>query len=138
MRRSRVLIADDHCSVRKGLVRLLEDRFEVVGAVLNGHLLIEAATRLRPDVIVTDISMPGLNGLEALERLKEEASEVKVIILTVHADPALAVEAIRSGASGFVLKLSAADELEFAITEVLEGRTYLSPAVATDGLLGKP
>lgn len=133
-----MLIADDHCSVRKGLVRLLEDRFEVVGAVLNGHLLIEAATRLRPDVIVTDISMPGLNGLEALERLKEEASEVKVIILTVHADPALAVEAIRSGASGFVLKLSAADELEFAITEVLEGRTYLSPAVATDGLLGKP
>lgn len=130
-----MLIADDSRSVLKALVRLLEDKFEVVGAVLNGHLLVEAAKRLRPDVIVTDISMPGLNGLEALERLKSEASEVKVIMLTMHADPALAAAAIRSGASGFIVKLSAADELEFAITEVLQGRTYLSPAIATDGLL---
>jgi len=130
-----VLIADDSRSVLKALVRLLEDKFEVVGAVLNGHLLVEAAKRLRPDVIVTDVSMPGLNGLEALERLKGEASEVKVIMLTMHADPALAAAAIRSGASGFIVKLSAADELEFAITEVLQGRTYLSPAIATDGLL---
>jgi DNA-binding NarL/FixJ family response regulator len=133
-----VLIADDHCSVLKGLVRLLGDRFEIVGAVRNGYLLVEAAKRLRPDVIVTDISMPGLSGLEALGRLKGEASEVKVIILTVHADPALAAEAIRSGASGFVVKFSAADELELAITEVLQGRTYLSPAIAADGLLGEP
>jgi DNA-binding NarL/FixJ family response regulator len=130
-----VLIADDSRSVLKALVRLLEDKFEVVGAVLNGHLLVEAAKRLRPDVIVTDVSMPGLNGLEALERLKGEASEVKVIMLTMHADPALAAAAIRLGASGFIVKLSAADELEFAITEVLQGRTYLSPAIATDGLL---
>ena len=130
-----MLIADDSRSVLKALVRLLEDKFEVVGAVLNGHLLVEAAKRLRPDVIVTDVSMPGLNGLEALERLKGEASEVKVIMLTMHADPALAAAAIRSGASGFIVKLSAADELEFAITEVLQGRTYLSPAIATDGLL---
>jgi DNA-binding NarL/FixJ family response regulator len=133
-----VLIADDHRSVLKGLVRLLEDKFEVVGVVLNGDLLVEAAKRLRPDVIVTDISMPGLNGLEALERLKSEASEVKVIMLTMHADPAVAAAAIRLGASGFIVKLSAADELEFAITEVLQGRTYLSPAVAPDGLIGEP
>jgi DNA-binding NarL/FixJ family response regulator len=133
------LIADDHRSVLKALVRLLEDEFEVVGAVRNGHRLVEAAKRLRPDVIVTDIWMPGLNGLKALERLKGEVSEVKVIILTVDVDSALAAEAIRSGASGFVVKFSAADELEFAITEVLQGRTYLSPAVATAALLlGEP
>jgi DNA-binding NarL/FixJ family response regulator len=130
MRNATVLIADDHPSLLSGLVSLLEETFEVVGAVVNGHLLVEAAARLRPDVVVTDISMPGLNGLEALEQLKAARSDIKVVVLTMYADAALAAEAIRAGASAFVVKVFAADELETAINEVLQGRVYLSPDVA--------
>ncbi|HXD18906.1 MAG TPA: response regulator transcription factor [Vicinamibacterales bacterium] len=132
MRTAKVLIADDHASLLSGLVSLLEEKFEVVGAVVNGYLLVEAAARLRPDVVVTDISMPGLNGLEALEQLKAARPDIKVIVLTMYADAALAAEAIRAGASGFVVKVSAADELETAINEVLQGRVYLSPDVPRD------
>jgi len=134
MRNATVLIADDHPSLLSGLVSLLEEKFEVVGAVVNGHLLVEAAARLRPDVVVTDISMPGLNGLEALAQLKAARSDIKVVVLTMYADGALAVEAIRAGASAFVVKVSAADELETAIDEVLQGRVYLSPDVPRDAV----
>jgi len=134
MRNATVLIADDHPSLLSGLVSLLEEKFEVVGAVVNGHLLVEAAARLRPDVVVTDISMPGLNGLEALAQLKAARSDIKVVVLTMYADGALAAEAIRAGASGFVVKVSAADELETAIDEVLQGRVYLSPDVPRDAV----
>jgi DNA-binding NarL/FixJ family response regulator len=123
--RPRVLIADDHASVLAGLVKLLEADFEVVAAVGNGHLLVEAAARLRPDVIVTDLAMPGLNGIEALERLKEAGSQAKVIILTMHTDPEVVAQTIRSGALGFVVKLTAAQELVKAVTEVSQGRRYL-------------
>src|SRR6266850_4367650 len=99
MRNATVLIADDHPSLLSGLVSLLEERFEVVGAVANGHLLLDAAVRLRPDVIITDISMPGLNGLEAVARLKAARADVKIIVLTIHGDAAVVAEAIRSGAS---------------------------------------
>lgn len=134
MRNATVLIADDHPSLLSGLVSLLEETFEVVGAVVNGHLLVEAAARLRPDVVVTDISMPGLNGLEALEQLKAARSDIKVVVLTMYADAALAAEAIRAGASAFVVKVFAADELETAINEVLQGRVYLSPDVPRDAV----
>jgi len=129
---ARLLIADDHPSLLDGLVSLLEERFEVVGAVANGHLLLDAAARLRPDVIVTDISMPGLNGLEAVARLKAARADVKIIVLTIHADAAVVAEGIRSGASGFVAKMSAGDDLAIAIGEVLQGRVYLSPDIARD------
>ncbi len=129
---ARLLIADDHPSLLDGLVSLLEERFEVVGAVTNGDLLLEAAARLRPDVIITDISMPGLNGLEAVARLKAARAEVKIIVLTIHADAAVVAEAIRSGASGFVAKMSVGDELEIAIDDVLQGRVYLSPDIVKD------
>ena len=129
---ARLLIADDHPSLLDGLVSLLEERFEVVGAVANGHLLLDAAARLRPDVIVTDISMPGLNGLEAVAQLKAARPEVKIIVLTIHADAAVVAEAMRSGASGFVAKMSAGDDLAIAIGEVLQGRVYLSPDIAKD------
>jgi len=129
---ARLLIADDHPSLLEGLVSLLEERFEVVGAVANGDLLLDAAARLRPDVIVTDISMPGLNGLEAVARLKAARADVKIIVLTIHADAAVVAEAIRSGASGFVAKMSVGDELEIAIDEVLQGRLYLSPDIVKD------
>ena len=105
MRRYTVLIADDHAIVKEGLVRLLKEHdFDVVGAVGDGHELIEAAKRLRPDLIVTDLSMPGLSGLDVLTRLKAERVDSKVIVLTMHHDAELATRAMRAGASGFLLK----------------------------------
>ena len=132
MRRATVLIADDHTIVIEGLVSLLKDRFDVVGAVGDGSRLLDEAARLRPDVVVTDISMPGANGLEALGRLKAARAEVKVVVLTMHADAELATEALRAGASGYVVKQSAGAELVLAIDEALRGRVYLTPAVTGD------
>lgn len=140
MRRATVLIADDHPIVMEGLESLLKDRFEVVGAVSDGRRLLDEAARLRPDVIVTDIAMPGLNGLEALRRLKAKQSDVRVIMLTMHADAELATEAMGAGASGFVVKQSAGEELVTAINEALQGRVYLAPAVTRDVMarMGSP
>ena len=132
MRRATVLIADDHPIVMEGLVSLLKDRFEVVGTVGDGTRLLDEAARLRPDVIVTDISMPGVTGLDALRRLKATRTDVKVIVLTMHARAKLAMEAIRAGASGFVVKQSASAELVTAINEALQDRVYLTPAVTRD------
>ena len=123
-----VLIADDHAFVLEGLVSLLKDRFDVVAAVTDGPQLVEAAMRLGPDVIVTDISMPGLNGIEAIARLKAAGSEARIIVLTLHAGAGLAAELIRAGASGFVEKPLATSELVMAIEQVLLGRLYLTPA----------
>jgi DNA-binding NarL/FixJ family response regulator len=130
--RTKVLLADDHTVVAEGLATLLKNRFDLVGTVSNGSELIDAARKLRPDVIVADISMPVLSGLEALRRLKAARSEAKVIFLTMHADAQLATEAFRAGASGYVLKQSAGEELIAAIQEVLEGRTYLTPLMTKD------
>jgi len=127
--RARVLIADDHAYVLEGLVSLLQDRFDVVATVTDGHQLVEAAIRLGPDVIVTDISMPGLNGIEAIARLKAAGSEARIIVLTLHARAEIAAELIRAGASGFVVKPLAASELVTAIEQVLLGGIYLTPAV---------
>jgi two-component system, NarL family, response regulator NreC len=133
MRRYRVLVADDHAIVMEGLVSLLKEHdFDVVAAVGDGHQLMEAAKRLRPDVIVTDLSMPGLSGLDVLTRLKAEHSDSKVIVLTMHHDADLATQALRSGASGFLLKLSAGEELLTAIHQALEGRVYLTPALTRE------
>ena len=129
MSRARVLIADDHAFVLEGLVNLLKDRFEVVAAVTDGHLLVDAATRLRPDVIVTDISMPGLNGIEAFERLKAAGSEARVIVLTLHADVDLAASLVQSGVRGYVAKMQAVSELVPAIEQVLAGQVYLTPTL---------
>ena len=133
MRPHTVLIADDHAIVKEGLVALLKEHaFDVVGAVGDGDLLVDAAKRLRPDVIVTDISMPGLSGLDVLARLKAERVESKVIVLTMHNDAELATRAMRAGASGFLLKHSAGEELLNAIGQALQGRVYLTPAVTRD------
>jgi len=129
---ARVLIADDHGFVLEGLVNLLKDRYEIVAAVTDGNALVETALRLRPDVIVTDISMPGLNGIDALGRLKADGLQSKVIFLTLHVDADLAATLIQSGASGFVVKLTATSELAVAIEAVLQGRTYLSPGINAD------
>lgn len=132
MRRARVLLADDHAIVAQGLASLLQDEFNMVGTVGDGGALIDAARELRPDVIVTDMAMPGLSGLDALRRLRAEGVETKVIFLTMHADAQLAGEALRAGASGYVLKHSAGEELIRAIREVLQGRVYLTPRIAGD------
>jgi two-component system, NarL family, response regulator NreC len=134
MRRATVLVADDHPILVGGLVNLLRDQFDVVGTVADGHLLIEAAQRLRPDVIVTDVTMPGLSGLDALGQLRKVGVESRIIILTVHHEGDIAARAMRVGASGFLLKDSAGEELITAIQEVLNGRVYLTPAVTRDVL----
>jgi DNA-binding NarL/FixJ family response regulator len=133
VRRTTVLLADDHAIVTEGLAGLLRKHdLDVVGEVRSGDLLVDAAKRFRPDVIVTDISMPGLDGLAVLARLKAEDIESKVIVLTMHNDAALATVALRDGASGFILKESAGDELLTAIREVLKGRVYLTPVLTRD------
>ncbi len=133
MRQPTVLLADDHTIVTDGLARILKDAgFNVVGAVRDGQLLVEAAQRLRPDVIITDLSMPRLSGLDVLARLKSEALGSRVIVLTMHHDADLAADAIRGGASGFLLKESAGEELLTAVRHALEGRTYITPAVTKE------
>ena len=130
MRRSTVLLADDHAIVTDGLARILrEAHFDVVGAVRDGEQLLDAATRLRPDVIITDLAMPGLSGLGALARLRAEHVQSKVIVLTMHHDADLAADAIRGGASGFLLKESAGDELLTAVRHALDGKVYIAPTV---------
>jgi DNA-binding NarL/FixJ family response regulator len=127
-RRTKVLLADDHAIVAEGLATLLKGHFDLVGTVANGKELFDTAQRLHPDVIVADIAMPVLTGLEALRRLKEARS----IFLTMHADAQLATEAFRAGAAGYVLKQSAGEELITAIQEILQGRTYLTPLLTKD------
>ena len=136
MRRPTVLLADDHAIVTDGLVSLLKESFDIVAAVRDGRQLVDTAKRLHPDVIVADISMPILSGIAALHQLKADRVAAKVIFLTMHADPRLAIEAVRSGASGFLLKESAGEELETAIHEVLRGHLYLTPAVTKDVVAG--
>jgi DNA-binding NarL/FixJ family response regulator len=133
MRLNTVVVADDHTIVREGLVGLLrEHHFDVLGSVGDGHTLLEAARHHRPDVIVTDISMPGLSGLEAIPHLKSASPDSRVIVLTMHEDADLAVRALRAGASGFLLKHSAGEELVNAVRQALHGRVYLTPVLARD------
>ena len=134
MRRPRVLLADDHRLLREAFIKLLEPTCDVVGSVGDGRALLEAAPGLRPDIVVLDVSMPSLNGLDAARQLKRLMPAVKVIFLTVNEDPDLASEAFRAGASGFVLKGSAASELLQAIQDVSEGRAYVTP-LATQGMV---
>lgn len=130
MRKARILIADDHKIVADGLRNILEPEFELVRTVENGRELLEAARKLRPDVIVADISMPLLNGLEAVRQIKKEDENSKVVFLTMHPDVNYAAEAFEAGASGYVLKHSASSELVTAIHEALKGRTYVTPMIA--------
>jgi DNA-binding NarL/FixJ family response regulator len=135
MKRPRVLLADDHRLLREAFAHLLEPGCEVVGAVGDGRALLEAAQELRPDIVVLDIAMPLLNGLDAARQLRELMPEVRVIFLTVSEDPDLAADAFRAGAAGYLLKNCAASELFQAIQEVFEGRSYVTP-LATQGLVG--
>src|SRR5262245_14526330 len=132
MKKMRILLADDHRLVAEGLRSMLEPQFEVVGIVADGRELLAAAGTLGPDVIVLDISMPSLNGIEAVRQLRATGSPAKVVFLTMHREATYAVRALEAGASGFVLKHSAASELITAIQEALKGGTYVAPQIATD------
>src|SRR5215470_18433840 len=126
----RVMLADDHTILVEAFRKLLEPHFEIVGSVADGRALLETAAQLKPDVIVVDIAMPLMNGLEAALRLKELMPTVKLIFLTMNEDPDLAVEAMQRGASGYLLKSSAASELIRAIQMAMKGKTYLTAQIA--------
>jgi DNA-binding NarL/FixJ family response regulator len=132
MARSRILLADDHAMLLDAFRALLEPEFDVVGTVTDGRALIAESLRLNPDVIVLDIAMPLLNGLDAGRQLKSDRRSVKLIYLTMNPEPGLAAEALRLGASGYVLKSSAAGELTQAIREALKGRSYITPLITGD------
>jgi DNA-binding NarL/FixJ family response regulator len=132
MKQTRVLLADDHKIVLEGLKGLLAEEFDVVGTVENGRDLLAKAKELLPDIIVADITMPLLNGIDAVFQLKERGLNSKVIFLTMHYDASYAKKAFEAGASGYVLKHSAPDELVKAIHEVLQGRTYITPMITEE------
>jgi DNA-binding NarL/FixJ family response regulator len=134
MTKTRVLLADDHKIVVEGVRILLQSEFDLIGTCENGQELVEAAQRLRPDVIVADISMPVLNGIDAVRKLRESGSTAKVVFLTMHPDVVFATRALAAGASGYVLKHSAPDELITAIHEVLRGGTFISDALRNPAL----
>ncbi len=130
MTRPRVLIADDHPILAEGLRALLEPEFDVVGVLADGRELVAAARKLRPDVVVTDVTMPALNGIDAAAQLRAAGVEARVIFLTMHRDVAYARRALEVGAVGFVLKHSAAAELVTAVRDALRGQTYVTPLIA--------
>ncbi len=134
MTRPRILMADDHSLVLAGLRRLVEEEGDVVGAVEDGRALVEEAKRLRPDLILLDISMPLLNGLDAARQLTKLVPDSKLIFVTAHATPTYVAEAFKAGASGYLLKQSATAELKQAIQVVLRGQRYMTPSVTKERL----
>ena len=130
MKRTRVLLADDHQMLADALKGVLEPRFEVVGSVRDGRALVEAAAKLRPEVVVVDVAMPQLNGLDAARQIKHNMPSVKLVFMTMNEDPDLVGEAFRAGASAFLLKQAAAFELTDAIDKVLKGGSYVTPRAA--------
>ena len=134
MKRTRVLLADDHEAMLDRVKRLLEDQFQVVGTVRDGQAALEAVAELRPDVLILDISMPVLGGLQAALRLKQKKSKVRIVFLTVHEDPDFAREALAMGALGYVVKPCLATDLLVAIKEVLAGRSFVSPSIPLEDI----
>jgi DNA-binding NarL/FixJ family response regulator len=132
MSRARVLLADDHLLVAEALKKLLIEEFDLVAVVEDGRAMVQAAAKLQPDVVVADITMPHLSGIEALPQVKAVAPDTKVVFLTMHQDVAYARRALEAGASGFVLKHSAPEELILAVKAALQGRTFITPALAGD------
>lgn len=135
-RRPRILLADDHPMMLAGLRKLLEPELRVVGTAADGQALLDAAERLRPDLVITDVVMPGLDGIEATRRLHAEVPGVRVLILSIHTEPSCVRAAFAAGACGYLTKTSASEEIERAVREVLADRFYVSPAVARAAIAG--
>jgi len=133
--RPKIIIADDHAMVADGLARIVLDVGDVVATVRDGLELVDAARRLHPDIIVADVTMPGMSGIDAMRQLRKEGIPARFIFLTIHTEARLAAEALRAGASGYLLKHAAGEELLAALRTVLEGRTYLTPMVTKEVLL---
>ena len=134
VKRPRLIIVDDHELMVEGLVRLLGDRFEVVETLTDGRDVVDGVCRLRPDAILLDLSIPHVSGFEVIRRLKARDVPFRVIVLTMHTDPSLAVESLRMGASAFVLKQSDGRELEKALQVVLSGGTYLASQITKEAV----
>jgi len=132
MRRPRLLLADDHMIVLEGMSRLLQADYDILPPVGDGQLLVDTALRTNPDIIVTDVSMPILNGIEAIRQIRKKGVKSKVIFLSMHADIEFAAEALLAGASAYVIKHSAAEELGRAIQDALHNKTYVTPKIARD------
>lgn len=130
----RVILADDHAMVAEGLGRLISEVADLIGQVADGRQLVESARRLKPDIIISDVSMPVMSGLDALRQLKAEGSQARFIFLTMHTEAQLATEAMRAGASGYLLKAAAGEELFEAIRAAMAGRVFLSPHITEDVL----
>jgi len=136
LKRARVILVDDHQLVVQGISKLLENQFDLVGTAADGRAALEAVRKLRPDVVVLDVSMPLLNGIDAARQIRNLAPETKIVMLSMHADAMYVSESFQAGCSGYLLKHSAASELVFAIEEVLKGRYYVTPAAAKGGSKG--
>ena len=132
MHNARILLADDHKEIRDKVKRYLETEFNVIDAVENGRQLLDAAARLDPDLCLLDISMPVLDGIETATQLKESGSKAKVIFLTVHEDSDFLQAALKTGASGYVIKRRMASDLNYAVKEALAGRIFISSSVASN------
>jgi DNA-binding NarL/FixJ family response regulator len=134
MPKLRILLADDHLLVLEGFRRILEGQYELVGTVEDGRALLETAKELQPDIVILDISMPLLNGIDAAGQLKKICPHAKIIIVTMHADTEYVRSAFEAGATAYVLKRSAADELEQAIRMAVTGHSYITPLITKDML----
>jgi DNA-binding NarL/FixJ family response regulator len=130
--RARLLIADDHTLLAEACKGLLEPEFDVVGIAENGRALLEMTSDLKPDIVILDISMPQLNGLDAADQLKRTSPKTKLVFLTMNLSPEIAAEAFRRGASGYVVKTAAAEELVRAVRRAIRSESYLSPAITKD------
>jgi len=133
----RLVIADDHRMVAEGIERLLDDDFDLLEISADGNALIDAVRRHRPDMVIADINMPGVNGLDVLKQLRAEGFRTPFIFLTMHAEPALAAAAMRAGANGYVLKYSAGEDLLTAVRQVLLGGTYVTPSLGARYISGQ-
>jgi len=139
MKKPTVILADDHTLVLEGFRRLLETHCELLATVGDGHALLQAVAQHHPDIVILDISMPVMNGIEAARTLKAKFPSMKLVFVTMHADPAYLRAAFQAGASGYILKQSLSDELTQALHTVLRGQTYVTPLIANDvvdGVLG--
>ena len=132
MKRARILVADDHSMILKGIKGLLEDQYEIVGVADNGKALLDAAARLKPDVVILDISMPILNGIDATREIRKTLPSTKVVVQTMHSNAVYLRKALEAGASAYVLKTGAAEELLRAIETALKGQLYV-PAALNQG-----
>jgi DNA-binding NarL/FixJ family response regulator len=132
MSRRRILVADDHALILAGTCAILQAHYEIVGTVSNGRELIEMALRVLPDVVIMDISMPGLNGLDAAVKIKGRLPATKLVFLTMHTNPAYISSALKAGANGYVLKSAANEDLLLALRKVLDGGMHVSPGISAN------